>query len=219
MQPAGACQILAHMKSAEDALRELRNGNRRFVEGDIDAASIASRAHRADLSGGQAPFAIVLACSDSRVPVELVFDQGFGDLFVIRVAGNVVAPSQIGSIEFAASQFGTKLVVVLGHSSCGAVIATLKELSLEQTHRSPNLRAIVDRVRPAVESVLDAHVNSDEATLTKAAVRANIRASVEELSHGSLILEQLISDGELSIIGAEYSIETGEVEFFAQDDA
>lgn len=171
------------------------------------------------MSGGQEPFAIILACSDSRVPVELVFDQGFGDLFVIRVAGNVVAPSQIGSIEFAASQFGTRLVVVLGHSNCGAVIATLKELALEQTHRSPNLRAIVDRVRPAVEPILGAHQQSDEETLTGAAVRANIHASVEKLSHGSLILEQLTNDGELSIVGAEYSIETGKVEFFVEDSA
>ena len=201
------------MISANDALKELRDGNRRFVGGEVDAASMASRAHQAELSNGQNPFAIVLACSDSRVPVELVFDQGFGDLFVIRVAGNVVAPSQIGSIEFAASQFGTNLVVVLGHSNCGAVIATLKELSLEKTHRSPNLRAIVDRVRPAIEPVLETHRDSDVQTLTGAAVRANIQASVERLSNGSLILEQLLDDGELTIVGAEYSIETGRVEF------
>ena len=202
------------MISAKDALEELRDGNRRFVAGEVDAESLASRAHRAGMSGGQNPFATILACSDSRVPVELVFDQGFGDLFVIRVAGNIVAPSQIGSIEFAANQFGTRLVVVLGHSNCGAVIAALKELALEQTHRSPNLRAIVDRVRPSIEPILEMHRNSDEETLTSAAVRANIRASVEKLSHGSLILEQLIEEGNLRIVGAEYSIETGEVEFF-----
>ena len=202
------------MVTAHDALLELRDGNRRFVAGEIDAESIASRAHQVGMSEGQNPFAIILACSDSRVPVELVFDQGFGDLFVIRVAGNVVAPSQVGSIEFAASQFGTQLVVVLGHSNCGAVIATLKELTLEQTHRSPNLRAIVDRVRPAIEPVLEAHRDSDTNALTGAAVRANILASVERLAHGSLILEQLIESGELTIVGAEYSIETGKVEFF-----
>lgn len=205
------------MISASDALDELRDGNRRFAAGEIDADSIASRVHKVGMSGGQKPFAIILACSDSRVPVELVFDQGLGDLFVIRVAGNIVAPSQIGSIEFAASQFGTRLVVVLGHSNCGAVIATLKELSLEQTHRSPNLRAIVDRVRPAIEPILQAHTHSDETTLTGAAVRANILASVDKLSHGSLILEQLIESGELTIVGAEYSIETGKVEFFGRD--
>lgn len=213
MQLVESCQILAHMISAKDALDELRDGNRRFVSGEIDASSIASRAHQAGMSNGQNPFAIVLACSDSRVPVEMVFDQGFGDLFVIRVAGNVVAPSQIGSIEFAAEQFGTKLVVVLGHSNCGAIIATLKELALEKTHRSPNLRAIVDRVRPAVEPVLASHRNDDTDALTGAAVRANIRASVERLAHGSLILEKLVEDDKLRIVGAEYSIETGNVEF------
>ncbi|MDH3363917.1 MAG: carbonic anhydrase, partial [Gammaproteobacteria bacterium] len=144
-------------------------------------------------------------------------DQGFGDLFVIRVAGNIVAPSQIGSIEFAASQFGTRLVVVLGHSNCGAVAAALKELALEQTHRSPNLRAIVDRVRPAIEPVLQTHKDSDTHTLTSAAVRANILASVERLRHGSLILEQLIEAGELTVVGAEYSLETGRVEFFDEE--
>jgi carbonic anhydrase len=202
------------MISAKDALLQLHEGNRRFVAGELNSESMASHAHQSGMSGGQNPFAIVLACSDSRVPVELVFDQGFGDLFVIRVAGNIVAPSQIGSIEFAASQFGTKLVVVLGHSNCGAVTAALNELSLEQIHRSPNLRAIVDRVRPAVEPILEAHKESDTNTLTGAAVRANIHASVEKLAHGSLILEQLIEEGELTIVGAEYSIETGDVEFF-----
>ncbi len=201
------------MISPTDAISALREGNRRFAAGEIDAESIASRTHQVGMSGGQNPFAIILACSDSRVPVELVFDQGFGDLFVIRVAGNIVAPSQIGSIEFAASQFGTRLVVVLGHSNCGAVIAALKELALEQTHRSPNLRAIVDRVRPSIEPVLKTHQHSSEEALTEAAVRANVRASVEQLSHGSLILEQLIDAGDLEIVGAEYSIETGKVEF------
>ena len=202
------------MHSAKDALERLREGNRRFAAGEFHAESFASRAHQAGMSGGQDPIAVILACSDSRVPVELVFDQGFGDLFVIRVAGNVVAPSQIGSIEFAVNQFGTRLVVVLGHSNCGVVTAALRELSLVQTLRSPNLRAIVDRVRPAIEPVLELHCDSDEDTLTRAAVRANIQASVEKLAHGSRILEQLIGEGSLEIIGAEYSIESGSVAFF-----
>lgn len=197
-----------------EALQKLRDGNRRFVAGEFDAESIARRAHQAGMSGEQKPFAIVLACSDSRVPVELVFDQGFGDLFVIRVAGNIVAPSQIGSIEFAANQFGTELVVVLGHSDCGAITATLDELALEQTHRSPNLRAIVDRVRPAIEPLLKENYGDDRAALTDAAVRANIRVSVARLSNGSLILEQLINSGQLAVVGAEYCIETGLVEFY-----
>lgn len=202
------------MISAEKALQALRDGNSRFVRGEVDAAAIASRARDADLVSGQKPFAIVLACSDSRVPVELVFDQGFGDLFVIRVAGNIVAPSQIGSIEYAAQQFGTRLVVVLGHSNCGAVVATLDELARKSAHRSPNLRAIVDRIRPAVEPVLAAHGNDHEsAAVIRDSVRANIEASVERLSHGSRILEKLIDSGALAVAGAEYSIATGNVKF------
>lgn len=202
------------MIAPTDALAALREGNRRFVAGDVGAASRTGFPHQTEMGEGQDPIAIVLACSDSRVPVELVFDQGFGDLFVIRVAGNVVAPSQIGSIEFAASEFGTRLVVVLGHSNCGVVVAALKELSLQQTHRSPNLRAIVDRVRPSIEPLLEAYEHSGTDALTAAAVRANVRASVEKLSHGSLILEQLVDSGGLLIVAAEYSIETGQVDFF-----
>lgn len=202
------------MTSATDALERLREGNRRFVAGEVDVESLARRLHQAAAVGGQSPFAIVLACSDSRVPVELVFDQGFGDLFVIRVAGNIVAPSQVGSIEYAASRFETRLVVVLGHSNCGAVIAALSDLVLDRTERSPNLRAIVDRIRPSIELVFDECPDATEAERTAAAVRANIRASVRELSQGSLILEPLVRANKLAIVGAEYSIETGRVEFF-----
>jgi carbonic anhydrase len=200
------------MISAVDALKRLQEGNRRFVSDEVNEA-IANHAHTVGVATAQNPFAIVLACSDSRVPTELIFNQGIGDLFVIRVAGNIVAPSQIGSIEYAAKQFGTKLVVVLGHSNCGAVIATLDELALKESHRSPNLRAIVDRVRPAVESLLEEHGDRSETELLDMAVRANVRASVDRLQHGSLIIENLIEDSELQIVGAEYSIENGTVEF------
>ena len=195
------------MNSTVDGLDRLRAGNRRFVAGssNIDEALIKSR--RAELVGGQSPFAAILACSDSRVPVELIFDQGLGDLFVIRVAGNIVAPSQIGSVEFAAAQLGTRLVVVLGHSNCSAVEATLKELAQDHHQRSPNLRAIVDRIRPAIESLM-----SDDVSLNDAVV-ANVRQSVNQLQSGSQILEQMIETDELTIVGAEYSIESGEVTF------
>jgi carbonic anhydrase len=205
------------MISAVDALERLREGNRRFVSDEVSEDTLASREHRAGAAKPQNPFAIILACSDSRVPTELIFDRGIGDLFVIRVAGNIVAPSQIGSIEYAAKQFGTRLVVVLGHSNCGAIIATLQELALQDSHRSPNLRAIVDRVRPAVEPVLEDDFDVDDDTVISSCVRANIKASVEHLQHGSLILEQLIDAGELKIVGAEYSIETGNIEFFEDD--
>jgi len=193
------------MISAADALERLRDGNRRFVSGKSTIGEALSEARRAELVDGQTPFAVVLACSDSRVPVELVFDQGLGDLFVIRVAGNVVAPSQVGSIEYAATQLGTKLVVVMGHSNCGAVDATLKELARALETRSPNLRSIVDRIRPAVEAL-------DNPSLHDAVV-ANVRNSVGRLRHGSQILESMIDSGELTVLGAEYSIESGKVEF------
>ncbi len=205
------------MISAADALQRLREGNRRFVSDEVSEETLASREHRAGAATPQHPFAIILACSDSRVPTELIFDRGIGDLFVIRVAGNIVAPSQIGSIEFAAKQFGTRLVVVLGHSNCGAIIATLRELTLKDSHRSPNLRAIVDRVRPALEPVLEEHSDVDDEAVINACVRANVRASVEQLQHGSLILEELIDAGDLQIVGAEYSIETGDIDFFESD--
>ena len=197
------------MISAIEALQRLSEGNRRFAAGTSNRNEADVLAHLAELQDGQTPFAIVLACSDSRVPVEMIFDQGLGDLFVIRVAGNVVAPSQVGRVEYAASQLGTRLVVVLGHSNCGAVDATLKELRREQEHRSPNLRAIVDRIRPAIEPLTDQDENVDLQT----AVIANVNHSVARLKHGSLILEQMIESDELTIVGAEYSIERGEVNF------
>ncbi len=197
------------MISADDALERLQQGNWRFLSGESDIARSIGEARRAELTAGQTPFAVVLACSDSRVPVELIFDQGLGDLFVIRVAGNIVAPSQIGSIEYVVSQLGTRLVVVLGHSDCGAVDAALRELAREQAHRSPNLRAIVDRIRPAIEPLLDA---PGGVTLPRA-VRANVRQSVEQLRHGSEDLERRLESGELTIVGAKYSIETGKVRF------
>lgn len=198
------------MITASEALTRLRDGNRRFVE----AEAIGNQGHRASLAAGQEPFAIVLGCSDSRVPAELVFDLGFGDLFVIRVAGNIVAPSQVGSVEFAAARFGTPLVVVMGHSQCGAITATLEELAGQATSQSRNLRSIVDRVRPSVESVMAVGGDLDSATLIHEAVRANVRASANHLRHGSEILERLIRDGRLLVIGAEYSLETGTVDFF-----
>ena len=203
------------MLNAVEALARLREGNRRFVAGETTA--LASAARRVALVAGQEPFAIILGCSDSRVPAELVFDQSFGDLFVIRVAGNVVAPSQVGSVEFAASLYGTRLVVVMGHSQCGAVIATLEELQGRPTNRSRNLRSIVDRVRPSVETVLNGGRDRDPATLLRDAVRANVRASVNHLRHGSELLERLIPETGLLVVGAEYSLETGEVAFFEND--
>lgn len=202
------------MMSAREALERLREGNRRFTaklrggEGSLDPP------RRLELAKRQEPFAIVLGCSDSRVPAEIVFDQGLGDLFVIRVAGNIVAPSQVGSVEFAAARFGTRLVVVLGHSQCGAILATLEELRGPTSGQSRNLRAIVDRVRPSVEGLLETGWRGDPEALVRQAVRNNIRASAGHLRHGSQVLEQLIHDEGLVVVGAEYSLESGTVDFF-----
>jgi carbonic anhydrase len=202
------------MIPALEALERLRAGNRHFVAETRNPGAATSQARRRALVTTQEPFAIILGCSDSRVPAEIVFDQGLGDLFVIRVAGNIVAPSQVGSVEFAAEQFGTRLVVVLGHSQCSAVSTTLKELQRRTENQSRNLRSIVERVRPAVEVLLDTDLRNDPDALLHRAVRANIRMSADHLRHGSELLEQLIERDGLLVVGAEYSLETGIVEFF-----
>jgi carbonic anhydrase len=201
------------MVPAREALERLQEGNRRFASNRGGAGALLTDARRAELAAGQEPFAIILGCSDSRVPAEIVFDQGLGDLFVIRVAGNIVAPSQVGSVEFAAARFETRLVVVLGHSQCGAVVATIEELQRPTEIQSRNLRAIVDRVRPAVEGLLATDLRHDPEALVMQGVRANIRLSVNHLRHGSQVLEQLIQDEGLVVVGAEYSLETGVVTF------
>jgi carbonic anhydrase len=200
--------------SAPEALERLREGNRRFASDVRSSDTRTSQTRRSELAAGQEPFAIILGCSDSRVPAEIVFDQGLGDLFVIRVAGNIVAASQVGSVEFAAARFDTRLVVVLGHSQCGAVLATLEELQRTTGHQSRNLRSIVDRVRPSVEALLATELRRDPDALMRHAVRANIRVSANHLRHGSEVLEQLIERNGLLVVGAEYSLETGLVDFF-----
>ena len=202
------------MIAAREALALLQEGNRRFVSDSTNRDPNASGVRRLELARAQEPFAAILGCSDSRVPVEIVFDQGLGDLFVIRVAGNIVAPSQIGSVEFAAEQFGTRLVVVLGHTQCGAIETTLEQLQRPIENQSRNLHSIVDLIRPSVEGLLATGLRHDLRALARAAVRANIRASVKHLRHGSDIIEQLIQKAGLMVVGAEYSLETGVVDFF-----
>ena len=201
------------MISAQEALDRLQEGNRRFVAAGA-GGGLTDGARRNQLVNGQQPFAIIIGCSDSRVPAEIVFDQGLGDLFVIRVAGNIVAPSQVGSVEFAAEQFGTRLVVVLGHTQCGAVTATLNEIDRPADAQSPNLRSIVNRIRPAIEPVINTNPRLTGDQLLHEAVRANVRYTAEQLKHGSAIIEQLIERDNLLIVGAEYSLETGVVDFF-----
>lgn len=202
------------MITASEALERLKEGNKRYVSGVRSIDMLVKQMQREDFVEGQAPFAIILGCSDSRVPAEIVFDQGLGDLFVIRVAGNIVAPSQIGSVEFATELFGTPLVVVLGHSMCGAVKATLDGLETPSENQSSNVLSIVDRIRPTVEPLFGTELRNNPAQLLEASIRANILASTNQLRHGSQKLESLIQKGKLTIVGAEYSLQTGQVEFF-----
>ncbi len=200
------------MISGQEALERLLEGNRRFVSGNMDMQAQVGEKRRSELVAGQTPFAIVLGCSDSRVPVEVVFDQGLGDLFVVRVAGNIAAPSQVGSIEFAADHIGSRLVVVLGHAKCGAIRATLAEIREPSGDLSPSLKSITDRIRPALEPLLATECQKDSGALTEAAVRANVRATVQHLRTESPLLGSLVKRDGLLIVGAEYSLETGCVE-------
>ena len=202
------------MISAVEALDKLREGNTRFASGTRIRGSHSQQEFRKELLEQQEPFAVILGCSDSRVPAEIVFDQGLGDLFVIRVAGNIVAPSQIGSVEFAARQLGTRLVVVLGHSSCGAVQATREELRQPTGDFPDSLDSIVNRIRPSIEPVMAESTGVNPETLLQRAGRANISASVNQLQCGSELLNNLIYSDGLLIVGAEYSLETRQVEFF-----
>ena len=201
------------MLTAQEALMRLQEGNKRFVEGKSTYNTNDAR-RRNELVDGQTPFAIILGCSDSRVPAEIVFDQGLGNLFVIRIAGNIVAPSQIGSIEFAVETFQTPLVVVLGHTRCGAVAATLNQIRQPQASRSQYLRSILERIRPAVEPLSEIGTDLTPEQLLERAIRSNIRMSVNQLRHGSSFLEEIHDSGSLRIVGAEYSLESGEVDFF-----
>ena len=202
------------MLTAQEALERLKSGNARFVKGETTQQKLLTHQERAEMASEQNPFAIVLGCSDSRVPAEMVFDQGLGDLFVIRVAGNVVAPSQVGSVEFAAERYDCAVVVVLGHSHCGAIQATIDTLMNPDQPPSSNLMSIVNRVRPSVEILMQTDLKDDLKKLSAHAVRSNVFASVNQLRHGSTVLENLIEKGKMIVVGAEYSLETGEVTFF-----
>jgi carbonic anhydrase len=200
--------------TANEALTRLREGNQRFATNVRSIDAMLSQARRAELAKEQFPFAIVLGCSDSRSPAETVFDQGLGDLFVIRVAGNIVASSQIGSVEFAADRYGVRLVVVMGHTRCGAIEATIDALAAPNVPISRGLMSIIDRVRPSVATLLETDIAHDREALARASIRANVRSSVDHLRHGSILLERLVEEEGMRVVGAEYSLESGVVDFF-----
>jgi carbonic anhydrase len=198
--------------SARDAFIRLKEGNVRY-SGNLRSVE-SMLGHSGKDMTGQLPFAIILGCSDSRAPAETVFDQGLGDLFVIRVAGNIVAPSQVGSVEFGAERFGTRLVVVMGHTQCGAIDATIESITSEQGPASRNVSSIVDRIRPAVEGLVHTDLGKDPARLRREAMRANVRASVDHLRHGSAVIETLALQEGLVVVGAELDLTGGAVTFF-----
>ena len=204
------------MTKAQHALQRLREGNERFASEDRSGEMFLGRMRRAKAIFQQEPFAIILGCSDSRVPVEIVFDQDLGDLFVIRVAGNIVAPSQLGSIEYAAEYFGTRLVVVMGHTHCGAILGTLEQLRRPTEARSPHMRFVANCIRPALTDLLAPELGYDRETLIRKSIRANVRRSVAQLRTGSKILENLAASDGLVIVGAEYAVETGRVQFLEE---
>lgn len=193
------------MTFPQDAINRLKQGNRRFLSGENTGDIRIDQTKRNKLVGGQQPFAVILGCSDSRAPVEIIFDQGPGDLFVIRIAGNIVTPPIVGSVEFAAERVGTRLVVVLGHSDCGAVQATLDELDGPIEGLSQNWSAVIDCIRPTVEGLLTTGIANDRGGLVQQAVRANVRASASYLRNESAVLGRLIQEDELLVLGAEYS--------------
>ena len=205
---------MSEQPTSKEAFQRLVEGNERFIEGDSNFSRQDTLDRREQLASGQAPFAVILGCSDSRVPAELVFDQGLGDLFVIRIAGNVIAPSQIGSIEFAVERFGTPLVIVLGHTSCGAISATVEAL-MNPTVQTQclNIGSIVKRIAPSVQELLNSGANLNKDQLISSACKANIRSSVNQLQHSSEFIEEMVEAGKLAIVDAEYDLETGRVNF------
>jgi carbonic anhydrase len=195
------------LESPQDALRRLREGNLRFVEGRVRHGD-ESRTWRDALVAEQHPFAVLLGCSDSRVPFELVFDQGFGDLFVIRVAGNVVSTDVIGSIAYAVAHLHTHLLVVMGHEGCGAVTAALRP----QANAPPepeNIETLINMISPNLRGLPP---NLEGPARLSAAVEANVRGSVSELAELPMG-RRLLESQEVMLVGAVYDLSTGRVRF------
>jgi carbonic anhydrase len=199
------------MLTAREALERLKKGNREFAS-SMHGGVLKEPPRLTELPQKQDPFAIILCCSDARVPAEIVFNQRLGDLFVIRVAGNIVAPSQVGSVEYAVARYDAPLIMVLGHSHCGGILSTIEAIQNPGEKASPDLLSIVDRVRPSVEGLLKTDLRNDMDALVDRAVRANVAVSVNHLRHNSELVAEMIAKRGFAVVGAEYSLETGEVE-------
>jgi len=193
------------MITPAEALQRLKEGNQRFVSGARQALDLSDSARLAEVASGQNPFAAILCCADSRVPSELIFDQGLGDLFVVRVAGNVAEDTQVGSLEFAVEQLGAQLIVVMGHSHCGAVNAALAGA----VGLSPSLSKVVAPISRAIDSM----PKTDSTPTLEQAVEANVHQSIEDLKRKSEILAQRLDEGAIEILGSKYDLQTGLVQF------
>ena len=198
MQPAQA--IAAELLNPDTALKRLMDGNKRFVL-QLGEHPNQSRARIKEVAQAQHPFAALLSCADSRVPPEILFDEGIGDLFDIRVAGNIVTPEVLGSLEYAVELLGTPLIMVLGHERCGAVTAAVQGKVL-----SGHIGSFVKAIKPAISKI---EGESDE--LVDNAVVANVQYQIEKLKQNSTILSQQLLDGKLKIVGGRYDLDTGEV--------
>lgn len=188
--------------------KRLEQGNQRFMAGKAEHPRIDILRRVETATQGQKPFATILTCSDSRVPPEYIFDQGVGDIFVIRVAGNIAGTSEAATIEYGTEHLGTPLLVVMGHKSCGAVSATVQKA---EVHGS--LPKLVERIVPAVEAARAKQPNATGTDLLNAAIKANVMQSIADLLHGSDIVRHLVSEAKLTIVGAVYDIETGKVDW------
>lgn len=213
---SGALQAAHHEPpagmNADQALGELKAGNQRFIEGKLKSDK-ADAHRRKTLAEGQKPNAIILSCSDSRVPPELVFDQGLGEIFTVRVAGNVLGAATVASIEYAVEHLGTRLIVVLGHESCGAVKAALTTPP-GKSAGSADLDVLVSSIQPALSDV-SRSIASEDKTLRRP-VRANVEAVAKRLVTRSSIIRKSVESGEVKIVPGIYSLESGMVEFWSK---
>lgn len=200
--------------NSKQAVERLTLGNERFINGVRSVDSMLAHLKMKDLAeNGQKPFAVILTCSDSRSPVELIFDQGLGDLFVVRVAGNVIAPSLLASIEFAVANFGSPAIVVLGHTLCGAIKATCSHVQEPSTPLpSAHLEELVGRIRPAVEATQRDTLIDHPEFIYKATLQ-NVRRSMRLITEQSQIVRNLMAEGKVSVEGAVLDIATGVVKW------
>jgi carbonic anhydrase len=196
--------------TADDALQRLMAGNKRFVESQIKHRSLTIRETREKLVRGQKPYAIILSCSDSRVPPEIVFDETLGQLFVVRVAGNVLDPIVLGSIEYAVEHLGSALIMVLGHEACGAVTAAFDETG----DAGGNVEAVIDLIKPAVQKVKDTMKGKSRAEQVEAAIDTNIDLVAGNLTVQSSVIKEYVDRGKLKIVKGKYHLHRGEVTLF-----